>query len=1652
MQKNHLSVHASHEWQQIFTINTEQPLWLQAKDLSILLDAIQDDHHLLQNLSEHSRWLLRQYFPLAASDVNIGEILHLVTNYPQYQNLQTALSHLIALSSASGIEGLSLRLALESSQHWHQRVSINLLQLKQLLSRTTEINGQLRLLPHAFLLDDKNVLSANIAAILGIMYAYSSDSSEKIHQILHYHRKLHEQRLINANLTEESHFLQMFDDVFNYIKHAEIVGNASKLITTQSLAQWLPTAAIGRYQLKAGNFVITLLITQPNSEYQYALFEPNSGEIKFTGLSKQQVAATVVDGINSYLTVELPEEFVINNKKTRADEIGFKQTASGQFKFDIYRLDVDSEIENKINRLSLLATNPVDAMPSLTAKVGSGHIQLATLQQAGAFINKKPVTLQSVILLANQPDKLTFDVQQLNDYLAFANGSTENNQLVKIIRQQLARRPTKNALLANEQDLALSALSLAQLSAIEHHIDTDNVLWQRIQQNSTKLPRYARIMNKVGYGTQAVGLLQLVNSTRTMLAEQQSAALSEQQRAEIDRNIIIAWSSAAVNFGTDIIQPLLLKAAYKATGSYRVAGTFAGRAVMLLNAAAAGFDLYYAYDSFRQLASERDPDLRQDLIVNGVFSLIGAGAGLATALAIFAGSSVAGPVGILFGAGLMLGGMTYNGVRTVARIKQQVVLTAGEEFETGLRVALGLQLPYSVQNKLQKYQVAASFNDALFKKEREKFEDLLKPIGYNLHFYINETQQAEELPYFHLQDKQTNQYIVYHDMKVLNISKSLSLFFTSPITLWATDNINYGIEKNKRRFTESELKLILQQFPNKYNIESVKIKEYIPSTYEATDEIILLTQDHDNILTNFANIITNQNKIFTSNSEKSKVLYFTSLNNKYDHNFDLIENYLATTYFKENISAVSFNTGNGNDVILGLDTVPNRFEVYNGKKVFIGGNKDDIFILNNRELKIDERKNFYGKNGNDSIIVNSLPIQEELGIIEGDPSIYNKHSNTSFWGCYIDLKSGVVKYLNRPFTYFEYDRKELTYFIYKNMSAPVALINSFENANGINKGHNIIIGNENANILSGGNGRAILHGEEGNDVLSLTQGYANGGKGIDRYIIERYSWAEHIKILPDYRFYNQWDPRQQIFINPNEKSERFRFNRLYGYNCGIEIDEAADNSKSIIELAYGMDEITSFERLEKDILLNITLPASTELNETASSLITVKLKNAYDYHGNGKRFLTHQYHLRTEDGFILTPYIPQWTEPLVNDAILYEAMYVRNIERHAPQIRPYFVAIDLAENSIETYKSIYRLPNNIRPMKTALGATETIFSGDRDDNHFYNIKSDSYFHMTKGVDHYYINDMSITNLVAIYITFDYAKIANHYKENDSIVIYITEYSGYDFFFDTNELVHKDKKNDIARIKFINWQQLESINILIQDKNQQKFNMVLSEQGNFIAPLEPVQAATEQDDIIVLPLDYRMNDKLLDAGDGNDIVTDVSKRGHIIKGGKGNDIITVKAGNNILLDGEGDDALYGGDDDDILISSGGNVTLAAGKGNNIIFINQLNGHVKIINNGGKDTIILQDKKIADYQIVDQNSHRSYLSSDGLSSIVIEDYNQQHIVINAAIGQGETLTNKQLDSLIDFIAAFDPNRENGSIDLITYLPTFNIDLDFSVATTI
>ncbi|HGJ5874320.1 MAG TPA: hypothetical protein ACHBY4_11315 [Arsenophonus apicola] len=191
-QNYHISVNAMDYWQKIFIKNIQLPIWQQADELSLLLDAIYDDHSVLHHLSDRSRWILRQYFSLGPNEIDQGKLFRLIANYPEYLQLQTALSDLIGLSSDNGLEGLSLQLALEKSSYWHKRILINFSQLRQQVSHSADIEGGIRLFPHAFLLHDHNISAASIAATLGIIYAYSIDYNENVHQLLVYHRKLYE--------------------------------------------------------------------------------------------------------------------------------------------------------------------------------------------------------------------------------------------------------------------------------------------------------------------------------------------------------------------------------------------------------------------------------------------------------------------------------------------------------------------------------------------------------------------------------------------------------------------------------------------------------------------------------------------------------------------------------------------------------------------------------------------------------------------------------------------------------------------------------------------------------------------------------------------------------------------------------------------------------------------------------------------------------------------------------------------------------------------------------------------------------------------------------------------------------------------------------------------------------------------------------------------------------------------------------------------------------------------------------------------------------------------------------------------------------------------------------------------------------------------
>lgn len=153
--------------------------------------------------------------------------------------------------------------------------------------------------------------------------------------------------------------------------------------------------------------------------------------------------------------------------------------------------------------------------------------------------------------------------------------------------------------------------------------------------------------------------------------------------------------------------------------------------------ASAAFDIYDAIDNLSKAIKETNPELRNDYFINSSFSTIGAAVSIATAVALAIGISTAGPIGILTGAAIMLGGMTYNAIRQVEYIKREIDLSGWEIFKTGIRLAFGAEPEKYIVQRLKdkdKEKLEKHIKDLL----ENAFEQRIKPMGYNNYLYVNE--------------------------------------------------------------------------------------------------------------------------------------------------------------------------------------------------------------------------------------------------------------------------------------------------------------------------------------------------------------------------------------------------------------------------------------------------------------------------------------------------------------------------------------------------------------------------------------------------------------------------------------------------------------------------------------------------------------------------------------------------------------------------------------------------------------------------------------------------------------------------------------------------------------------------------------------------
>jgi hypothetical protein len=846
-------------WKALFIAEKSLSLNQQSAELSFLVGELQANPYAVRYLSDHSRYLLGQYFSSSNNELDTIYLMQALANPEYIEFIQTQLQEFSGLKIGSEFDGLSLKQALMKSSTWRQRVLDNIVSLTK-SAQCSQSEATLSAVSHGYYLDKINANSLGIEQALGALYVIACQQGKQAQfiKILAYQQALLELSSKSELSIQDQQFLTEFDAAISHLQKINYIAR----IENQSLKNWLMQALDGAYYLQSGEHAFTVVIKRQDNIFQYQLYDPKAGELVISSGKRKQAQKDFFLVFQTYLDKET--RYLNENKERKADLM--IENINGDYLFDIYELTLDHQAVEKTQVFWQFTPPKLDTNTYLV-KINNIEISLPLLIRAGAQIDGQSLSVRHIQSLPDWPERLTFDAAMLSHHLMLLDGSHDDLQFIKLIKSLINQKGQDN-LLTTRAQLADVGMVKQQLGYVDRYVKgevIDAAMWHEMNNTSFKLPRYARIMSKVGYGSQAIGIAQLWILTNRAADQLQDPRLSDEQKVEIRRQLALAYGAAAANFGTDILQPIIFKSVTKITDSTEIAAKFAGRATSVLNALSVGFDIYSAYQSFHQLSTETDPEVRQDLIVNGALAVVSAAVSITVSVALLAGSSAAGPIGIAVGAGLMVGGMIYNGIRAVERIEEKVKLTEWEVFATGISTAFGEQPPASVLNKLQAYNEEEGYQESLLQRIKNQIS-IFRTEGYGRALYVKERYQMAEVPLFNIRDIESGLCLTTKEQaKVLTLEKLNGSKIQVSAHEQATENYNYldmsflaGIIDYKSldnsfftypkyRFTEDQASRITTAYPDKYLAESVVIKNYAPVMSSTSNETFIFDPERKDL-------------------------------------------------------------------------------------------------------------------------------------------------------------------------------------------------------------------------------------------------------------------------------------------------------------------------------------------------------------------------------------------------------------------------------------------------------------------------------------------------------------------------------------------------------------------------------------------------------------------------------------------------------------------------------------------------------------------------------------------------------------------------------------------------------------------------------------
>lgn len=1549
------------KWLEHFSINyLTDDIRDNAKRVKTLLMSINDQPISVDKLSDSSILLLSHYFDEFDLKRLEYKLLQSVSNRALYQQTLSEVDDLIILSSNK---------ELFSEIKFSEAVALS----KKIIISNAKITKDLFYLRNVFA---KNNLLNKYELTLNINNGNTNNHSDyslfilkdyitntlnqdfnKFFNLFHFYAEGMEGKHLDI---KKSEFIQSFIDGKKFIANNFMFDDVFKCIGGMNVYDAIVNAMEGTFLVSVNDHKVTInKKIEVNKNITLELFIPELGSIKISGEDNERISLELLYFLNEVYKVSF------NYNDNIKDIYG-----------EIYRLRADKIssidlIDKFVQQSQLIIDN---CIKNNKINIFGIEIDKNVLTSLGVRINNKRVDNIFFSEGKIQTSSLKFDAAKLNDYFLVATGTEDNTKIISLIKKLLNNKVKniKNILLdnADRMDYLASVERLTKIIEL-NTVPLNKNYWQKLRKPSLALPRYMKIISKIGYANIGFNLWQSANSTLVMIDKLINENLSTKERKEITTNLALLISEMVFNGFSEMAEIIVAKGLFR----YRYnpatyINKLTTRISVAFNLAAIGFDIYNAYDNFSRLAGENDERQYNDYVVYGSFAVISALATIGCSIATLAGITAAGPVGIAIGILITVILSSYNAARIIQESKNYLHFTPIEELNNGFYAFFMGDLIPNKKNKL-----TAKMTD----------DELNKINNENTLAYFNIIQDQDiRSHYFY-----TNEKIIYEEHFYYQILPNDLILALKPATYFIFSRIGINLPKT-----------IAEQIASKSDVLSAKktdYKYYLPKSTEPTNENLIFDLDfYINYLKRYRiDIIEDNNDLYSQDIVDANFISSmrtTELNirkefleeNQFDPLFNIKnQNKYFTKIFDDN-SPLYFNTNNGDDIISAPLNTKNIFDIHNGTKRYSGGLNDDIFNLYATESP-QYASRFYGREGNDTLRIGNSAVNMNGYIVNlSDNYVKFKdalnHSNSQ------NFCSKLYAYQTNTGISYQLFRDDMPGVTLQDDTV-IAYLNDIENIiSSDNAFHNDnLVGNEKDNYLNGGRGTDYLYGLAGKDILVLEDGFAEGGEGVDTYIISK---------------------------PPSDNQ--------YHQIAEVRIHETQEEENSLVMLGYGLANINSIIRRGK----NIHLLVSQKKTDSDDGEInhTIVLINYYKDEISNQ--LCHLYSVITDDGFILS-YNPKQDKK--NNAIFtfsYSGLY------HSQRSEINYFHINEDRNKIITQianeKNFIKIIPSIK-YSGLLGDDNISLSltGNSDNNSYFSLQAGYTIQLSSGRDIYHLKTFLCTNNNAvneIYFSIDNRLIAN----NSKATIYIPDISGFDLAYKAGRLFHRYNPNAHLALCFSDYELSTLLNsgfmLRIIDKDNNTFTLPMPDSPSSLlrSNLTLDLKITTTDDILIIPdslilnkaalADYSINslgaafsplssaldyDKsgmhllpIIELLEGNDKAINNNPICSVIDGGEGNDHLIVYTGHHILIAGKGDNILNGGSGNDLLISEFGNDYLSGGNGTNSYIIQKRKGHITVYDEGENSRIIVTgfDDNEALYSLIEDNNLH-YRTADNQFAITI-----------------------------------------------------------------